>query len=85
MVTLMMTWLTSCQAVVQHGENQEDVIDAGQQDEQVVEGVPHRHWRENQDGEAVSQETDETDHNLFDRVIVMCCQNYECFKSEGYF
>ena len=32
--------MTSGQAVVQHGEEQEEVVQAGQHYQQVVEGVP---------------------------------------------
>ena len=58
------TPLTPSQAVVEHGECQEDVIGAGQQDEQVVECVPHGHRGENEDREAVAYQSYRTNHHM---------------------
>ena len=72
--------LTPGQAVVEHGECQEDVINAGQQDEQVVEGVPHRHRGEHKDRERVAQQPDCADHYLDNNILLISCHNMSVDK-----
>ena len=44
---VMMMMVTSCDAVVEHGEDKEGGVEAGENHQQVVERVPHAekgHW-----------------------------------------
>ena len=47
MAVVMMMMVTSCDAVVEHGEDKEGGVEAGEDHQQVVERVPHAekgHW-----------------------------------------
>ena len=51
-------------AVVKQTEDKEDVIKAGKNYKEVVEGVLHVIWRENVDGECVPKETKHSNRSL---------------------
>ena len=51
-------------AVVEETEGEEEVVKAGEHDQEVVEGVLHVLRGENVDGEAVAEETEHSDSDL---------------------
>ena len=51
-------------AVVEETEGEEEVVKAGEHDQEVVEGVLHVLRGEDVDGEAVAKEAEHADSNL---------------------
>ena len=51
-------------AVVEQTEGEEEVVEAGKHDQEVVEGVLHVLRGEDVDGEAVAEETEHSDSDL---------------------
>ena len=51
-------------AVVKQAEDKKDIIKAGKNYKEVVEGVLHVIWRENVDGECVPKESKQSNRSL---------------------